>query len=383
MLVTRGKRYSAPNRFAQPVAAPSVAGTLQPRPNLETIRNLERAGVQRFNQNGVWLPNPSADAPFDRHAPQGYQSKVLGLGIGPNLPRHFWQLIKGDSGAGSSIYRTAELYQLLGPAGQRTAATPYSKAIQIATMKATDQRPRYFHTSLFSVGRITRVEGAGAPPLPTSEISRFAPGIPTGTPSTTGNTQFEIPQFSTTKFRIMVFDESGQRFVDVDVLGTRSMNLYGFGVTVFALIKEEGYEIDRQRDDNRPLGPGIVDQGIVGARIVPIRSNDTKSINNRTVTIISPTGPAEPTIVPIPPGAKRVQGYTSPPGADTQSIFFATVDPLNPGTAIDTSQGSIDFPPTPEARTALYDIPNANAIVIINGGGDPGREWVFVFEVTS
>ena len=184
----------------------------------------------------------------------------------------------------------------------------------------------------------------------------------------------------------MVFDESGQRFVDVDVLGTRSMNLYGFGVTVFALIKEDGYEIDRQRDDNALLGPGILDQSVVGARIVPIRSNDTKNINNRTVTIISPPAPAPPTIIPIPPGAKRVQGYTEPPGADGQRVFFATIDPLNPGppgAAIETIQGNVDFPPTPGARTDIYEVANSNAIVILNEGPQPGRAWQFVFEVTS
>src|SRR5690606_27017691 len=205
-----------------------------------------------------------------------------GLGLSPNIPKHFWQLLRGDAGPGSSIYRVAEIFQLLGFQGIRAAATPYSKAIELATMRSTDQRPRYFHTSLFSVGRIFQ-SSVAIQPLSTDEVKRFASGIPAGTPSITGNTQFGVPQFGTSQFRIMVHDESGQRFTDVDVIGTRSMNLYGFGVTVFALIKEDGYEIDRQRNDQIPLGPGILDQSLVGARIIPIQRNDTKNVNNRTV----------------------------------------------------------------------------------------------------
>lgn len=383
--MTRGKG-SASNRFAQPAPAPRAVGSLH-RPTIGDIRTLQRAQGRHLNDPAVYLPNPSAEAPFDRHRPQTYESKVYGLGLAPNIPQHFWQLIKGDSGAGSSGYRVAEIFQELAPINERTAATPYSKAIQLATMKSTDQRPRYFHASLFSVGRVFRNETPGGTgPLPFSEIERFASGIPAGTPSVAGNTQFGVPQFSTTQFRIMVFDESGQRFVDVDVIGTRSMSVYGFGVTVFALIKQEGYEIDRQRDDNRFLGPGILDQGVIGARIIPIRSNDTKNISNRTVTITNPGGAGgarPPTVVPIPPGARSVQGYVDVVGADAIPVYFATVDPLNSTSSIDGNQGVINFPPSPGARTDIYSIPNSNAIVIENPINSPFRLWSFVFEVTS
>lgn len=381
--MTRKKGRSTSNRFVQ-AAAQGAAGSSQPRLTIGQVRAIDRAGVKQFNDNAVYLPNPSVEAPFDRHIPQSYEQKVLGLGLAPNIPQHFWQLIRGDAGPGSSSYRIAELFQQLGASGERSAGTPYSKAIQIATMKSADQRPRYFHASLFSVGRVFQDETpGGVGPLPTDQITRFAAGIPAGTASVSGNTQFGVPQFSTTQFRIMVFDESGQRFVDVDVLGTRSMNLYGFGVTVFALIKEDGYEVDRQRDDNPPLGPGTLDQALVGARIIPIRSNETKNINNRTVTIRNPGPGFPPTIVPIPPGARRVQGYADPAGADLVPVFFSTVDPLNSTSSIDGNQGVINFPVLPGARTDIYDIPNSNAIVILNPAGQPSRSWQFVFEVTS
>ena len=381
--MARGKGHSASNRFTS--AALRVAGSPQPPANIGELRNLQRAEVSKFNDNAVYLPNPSAEAPFDRHHPQTYEQKIYGLGLAPNIPHHFWQLLKGDSGAGSSVYRTTELFQLLAPLNDRTAGTPYSQAIEIATMKATDQRPRYFQASLFSVGRIFGTSPGTATPLPHSDIVEFAPGIPAGTPSISGNTQFGVPQFSTTQFRIMVFDESGQRFVDVDVLGTRSMNLYGFGVTVFALIKEDGYEIDRQRDDNRALGPGLIDQSVVGARIIPIRTNERKNITNRTVTITAPVGGVgvAPTVVPIPPGARTVQGYLDLPFVGVVAIFFATVDPLDPSFPVIGNQGILDFPPTSPTRSDITDIPNSNAIVIENPAGEPARIWSFVFEVTS
>ena len=359
-------------RFARP-----------PQPlTLEAVRNIERSNIKTLNDNSVYLSNPVTGALFDRRSPQAYEQKVYGLGLAPNIPKHFWQLIKGDSGAGSSIYRVAELFQELAPLGERTAATPYSKAIELATLRSTDGRPRYFHTSLFSVGQVF-ISNAATVPRSLNEATRFAAGIPSGTPSITGNTQLGIPQFGTTQFRIMVHDESGQRFVDVDVLGTRSMNLYGFGVTVFALIKEDGYEIDRRRVDNPPLGPGILDQSVVGARIIPIKRNDTKNINNRTVSIISPAGRENVTVLPIPPGARTVQGYTNAAGADAVLVFFATIDPLDPTAgAVVGTQGVINFPPAPLTHTDKYNVPNANSIVLINIADEPLRGWIFVFEVT-
>jgi hypothetical protein len=344
------------------------------------LRDLQRSEVSRFNQNGVYLPNPSRDAPIDRHRPQAYDQKVKGLGLAPNVPKHFWQLLKGDAGSGSSSYRTTELFQLLAPTGGRTAATPYSKAVEIMALKSSDQRARYFHASLFSVGRVFAV-GAAVPPFSLDEVTRFAAGIPAGTPSVSGSTQFGVPQFSTTTFRIMVFDESGQRFVDVDVEGTRSMSLYGFGVTVFALIKDGGYTVDRQSNNNPLLGPGLVDQSVVGARIIPIRSNETKNINNRTVTIRVPGIPAGSASVPIPPGARTVQVFALTPTPPAVLMSFATIDPLDTGNPTIGSQGLLVFKSAVSGSSDVYRVPNSNAILIT-----PLNAFTsfitFVFEVT-
>lgn len=188
----------------------------------------------------------------------------------------------------------------------------------------------------------------------------------------------------------MVEDESGGRTYDVDALGTRSMNLFGFAVTVFVLIKEDGYEVDRQQIEADPasttlLGPGLVEQAIVGARIIPIRSNETKNTNNRTVGVDHPGG-ATSRIINIPPGALRVQLFDADPAPVPPagySFSFRIANPLAPvdgGAA--TSVGTIEFEPG-ESRTIIYDIPNANIIRIDSGAGSPPRIFNAVFEVTS
>jgi len=351
------------------------------RPSIGQIRNAQRAEVSRFNDPRVKLPNPTAQAPFDRTEPQPYESKVQALGLAPNVPKHFWQLLKGDAGPGSSVFRRVSLFQLLAAPGERVSSTPFIKPIQIATMRSTDQRPRYFQVSLFSVGRIFE---AGVPitPAPNEQITRFAPGIPQSVIPVVGNVARGVPLVSTTKFRIMVADESGQRFFDVDVVGTRSVNVYAFGVTVFALIKEAGYEIDRQTDNN-PALDGMVDQSIIGARIIAIRSNQTQNPNNRTVTISHPGGVPNVVLVPIPPGAKTVQvrcidgatifgGYT---------VSFLDADPLSPGTSgAAGGQGIID-PDPGKATSSIYRIPNSNLISFVNNVVDPSL-WSIVFEET-
>ena len=353
------------------------------RPSIGQLRNAQRAEVSRFNDPHVMLPNPTARAPFDRVRPQAYESKVQSLGLAPNTPEHFWQFLKGDSGAGSSVFRRVSLFQLLAAPGDRVASTPYSQAIQIATMRSRDQRPKYFQVSLFSVGRIFESQ-APIEPEPDDEITRFAPGIPQGIATTVVGTQVArgVPLVSTTTFRVMFHDESGQRFIDVDAVGTRSINVYAWGVTVFAMIKQVGYEIDRQVDTNAAL-TGMVDQSVVGARIIPIRSNFTQNVNNRTVTVNQPADIVRYT-VPIPPGAKTVQIYSIDGAARYAefSVRFEEADPLALGvSAAIATLGEID-PEPGKAMSAVYQIPNANSIVLTRIAGANPALWSLVFEET-
>lgn len=349
-------------------------------PTVGEIRDSQRQEARPLRDSSLYLPNPSAEAPFDRKQPLSSEDKAYAFGFSPRSPDGSWQLVRGDSGAGSSSFRVAELFQNLGGGGARLAETQYSQAIALATTRSTDQRPRFFQANLFSVGRLFQ-SVAGSPPLPTDEVTRFAAGIPPGTVSTTGRTQFGIPTVSTTQFRIMVNDESGQRYFDVDAMGTRSLILYGFGVTVFALIKADGYEIDRSRGVNPSLGPGLLDQSVVGSRIITMRTGYSTPIANRTTTIIG-LGDNSRTVMPIPPGSRKVQVYPFPidPASDNVVVHFSNEDLLNPSTVLSPGrQGIIDFP-APGARSSIYDIPNCNSIVIREPAGVAGRQWSFVFE---
>jgi len=353
------------------------------RLSIGNIRSIERADAYRLKNPNVSLPNPTAIPPLDRMRSQPYEAKVQSLGLGPNYPQHFWQLLRGDAGAGSSAYRRTTLFQQLAAPGIRAASTPYSKSIELATQKSSDQRPRYWQVSLLGIGRIIETP-VPIDPLSDDEILDTASGI---SQSAFIPAPFDvvrgIPLISTTKFRIMVHDESGQRFVDVDCIGTRSFSVYGFGVTVFALIKDEGYEVDRQVEPQQPLA-GMLDQSIVGARVIPIRTNFTQNPNNNTVTANQPAD-VDVMIVPIPPGSKTVQVFNLTSNARFGEFFmnFQNIDPLAPG--ISGSPGAMgEISPEPgKANSAIYQIPDANSIVIIRSVFPASDTlWSFVFEET-
>jgi len=350
------------------------------RLSTKEVRDAQRQELKNLNYPHVTLPNPSADPPLDRMRNQPYEAKIQSLGMAPNLPRHFYELLKGDSGAGSSIYRRASMFQQLAPVGGRTASTEYTKAIQIATMRSSDQRPRYWQASLLGVGRV--IESAvPIQPLSDDEILRFSPGIfqdvviPLPTNAARG-----VPLISTTKFRIMVHDESGQRFFDVDCLGARNVNVYAWGVTVFALIKEEGYEIDREQEQESLSG--MLDQSIMGARVIPIRTNFTQNPQNRTVTIDQPLQETA-FVLPIPPGSKRVQVYCNDGRArfNEYAVQFINVDPVNPGASGAVGFAGVIEPDPGVAYSTIYRIPNSNAISFSRLGINPAL-WTVVFEET-
>jgi hypothetical protein len=310
---------------------------------------------------------------------QPYDAKVRSLGLAPNIPRHFWQLLKGDAGAGSSIFRRTTLFQQLAAPGFRSAATMYSKAIEIATMRSKDQRPRYWQVSLLGVGRVIET-GVPIGPLSDDEILRTAPGIRQGEP-TVFPVARGVPLVSTTKFRIMVHDESGQRYFDVDCLGTRSLNLYGWGVTVFALINEEGYEVNRQGAEQEQF-IGLLDQTIVGARVLPIRSNFTQNPQNRTVTV-NFVPPDAAFVVPIPPGSKRVQVtcLDGPARFLENAVTMQNIDPINSGASGTNGAMGRILPEPGKPSSPIMRVADANTITVLRITQNPTL-WSFVFEET-
>lgn len=361
--MTRGK-----NRFQAASKPPYTIGDL---------RNLQRAEVRHLNGHGVYLNNPDQDAPIQRDAKNSYRGSI---GY-PRSPDHFYDLVHGDAGAGQSNYRRVELLQLLAEDDGRVSDTPYSKAYELFTCRSTDNRPRYWQANLFNIARIFR-SAAGGPVAPKDFVLQYAAGFPPGLPALADYSP-GIPPVGVAQFRVMVFDESGQRFYDTDVLGTRGVTAFGWGMTVFVLAKEQSFIIDRQREDNLTVPfEGLIEQSVIGARIIPIRQNNTRSIDNRTVTFRTAVSQSASAIM-VPPGARRVQISSLDlvdPGAFYRWEFRAT-DPLNPDPGVNTTMGIIDFDPG-KRSTSVLDIPNANVVYArgLNVGG-PSALWSIVFEL--
>jgi len=337
------------------------------------MRNAERASVQRFNDNGVYLPNPDAQPVYDKHKPIPSDQKALAFGMEPISPKRLWQLPYGDAGAGQSVYRRVQVfYPLNNPdegvlGDNRIPEFPYSEAVAVATNRSADQKPSYFHVSVYGIG--VRRNGRQEPalqPIPQAEILQrqfeqiFVAAGATAIPLTP---RF-IPSVPSCQARVMVHDESGQRFFDVDVLGNRSLSVYGWGVTVFVLIKRPGFEFDEQNPQVNSVQASGYEDDIIGARIVPIFTNKTESVQNRTISIT--IDPAEfvglPRIIPVPPGSRKVQIFSNnpdPAGAGFQAEFlYGRIDP-----AIRSDVGTIDFI-AGQSKTDIISIPNAPSIAI-------------------
>ena len=350
------------------------------------IRDMEREAARPLNQNGVWLPNPTAEPSFDRHEPIPSDQKARAFGMEPTSPKRLFDLPQGDAGAGQSVYRRIHAFYPMGLATPTGALSlNYTKALEIATNRSTTKSPRYFHVSIYGFG-VRRQGGFGellAPLTIAQAQDRQFEAIYFNTPAQPDLTPRFIPSVASAQARVMIHDESGQRFFDVDVIGTRSFTVYAFGVTVFLLVKPPGYEVDEQNPDSLiPIdanGLGVEDD-IVGARIVPIFTNRTESIQNRTISItIDAVGR---TIVPIPPGARRVQIFSNEPGPALLPVILQFWFGRGSfGSRPDL--GIIDWEPG-QSKTAMVEIPNASAISINVLGIPPvPTGFILIFEVES
>jgi len=372
-------------------------GVLYPdgRPSIKEVRDVERSAIARFNDPRVMLPNPTADAPFDRTEPQSRVAKNEALGFQVQ-PDRIIDLPPGDAGAGQSVYRRTHVFSRLNASTSPdapVAGNPFDRAIGMATYVSSDCRPRLWHVSFFGIG-VQRVANAiPLAPLSNNEIlsEQFSP--------VDGNilpTRRFIPSISQLKGRIMAFDESGQRFYDVDMLGNRSLDIYAWGVTAFILApgnfyegvpEQTAYEVNTQNggiEVPQTEFEGIVEDSIIGVRIVPIVINSTQNVENRTVTVVVPAGtPADPARVPIPPGTLKVQVICHD-GAAAASAFNLRFDAGNDGTFLGRSDlGILDFNPG-QARTDLVNVPNSTQIIITpNADPSPETGFSFIFVVES
>lgn len=372
-------------------------GVLYPngRPNISQVRDLERAMQQPFNDPRVMLPNPSQGAPFDRTEPLDRIAKNEALGFQVQ-PDRLIDLPPGDAGAGKSMYRRTHIFARLNAStspGAPVAGNPFDKAIGMATYRSSDCRPRFWHISFFGIGVQRVANNVPLDPLTNNEILSDQLDPVTNNILPTGRF---VPAISQMKGRIQAFDESGSRFYDVDVLGNRSLDIYAWGVTAFILApgnfyegvpEQAAYEVNTQNGGiavPQTQLEGLVEDSLIGVRIVPIVINSTQNTENRTITVVTPSGAGvvAPTRVPIPPGTLRVQVLCHD-GPIVAAAYTLQFDAGDDGTFLGRSDlGLLEFNPG-QARTDLMLVPNA-AQIIITPPNDPGIVgWSFIFVVEA
>ena len=225
---------------------------------IKEIREQQRVAAMQYQQENPGIYNPEVSGMLDKEAPITSEEKALALGFEATSPKRLLDLPPGDAGCGESMFRLSHVFYSLstgveGGPGLDPRYTPYSQAVALATQSSSDQKPRYWHVSIYGTGvRREGIRPGAGSPLSLSEIQSRAfeaiytvlAGIPTDR-----TTRF-VPSVPTCQARVLVHDESGGRYVDVDVIGTRSMTFYGFGATVFLLIKPSGYEVDPANESN-------------------------------------------------------------------------------------------------------------------------------------
>ena len=365
-------------------------GVLYPdgRPDISQVRNLERANTLALRDPRVYLPNPDTDAPFDRSRPQSREARAEAFGF-QQQPDRLIDLPPGDAGAGQSMYRRTHMFSRLdNPATSSVGGNPMDKAIGMATYRSSDCRPRFWHISFFGIG-IQRVGNAVAlQPLSSSEIlsQQLLPTV-TGAVSSADY----IPAITQLKGRVMVFDESGQRFYDVDIMGNRSLDVYAWGVTAFILApgnfgsvpEQSAYEVNRGSGGGLPQTglAGLVEDSLIGVRIVPIAVNSTQNSENRTITVI--TNNVDVTRVPIPPGTRKVQ-VISHEAAAIAGTYLITFDAGTDGTFAGSSTLGILNINAGESKSDQVLVPNSAQLLFTPPGGlAASHGWSIIFTVES
>lgn len=354
---------------------------------IRELRNMQRRMARAFEQVNPSIYNPDVSGLLDKtHVPTS-EEKALALGFEASEPKRLLDLPCGDAGSGQTMFRRSHVfYRLEGPGlnafNSRPAFEPYSNAIGLATQRSSDQKPRYWHVSIYGVGVRRPGQGAvGILPLSESEVASQAFEAIFGTISGDLTTRF-VPSVPTCQARVLVHDESGGRYFDVDVIGTRSFAVYAFGVTVFLLIKPIGYEVNPSNDAlNEPIVSTVmVEDDIVGARVLPIATNVKQNRDLRTITAVTDVGDGV-IFVPIPPGSLKVQIINHD---DSVEAALWTIDFIynraTAGTRVD--MGKIDMIPG-LARTPVLEIPNVPAISFTAPGGTLPTQWSLIFEVAS
>lgn len=367
-------------RFGTMMPPPDNSAIVAPHGAYVRPEPMETSEVEVINRKGMYLRNPTEEPDFDRMRPRPWQDRQRGLGFAMR-PHNINDISPGDAASGISQFRRSQFFtqltvlNVMGVAVVSAADLVWNRAIAMATARSSDTRPRFFHVSFFGNG-VIRETGNSPPvivgPLTESEIQ-----------SASGR----APSLSMLRGRVLVQDESGGRFFDVDVLGTRSFSIYAFAVTVFILLPETpdgvqlGEEVDSfNRSQNLLRGSGVIEDSLCAARVVPIFQNASQITDNitRTITVLAGTTGA----LEIPPGTTRVQ---------IRSSFVRTALPVDyvvafsvaPTLTAGNGMGAIFFIPG-TLETDTIEVPNAKFIVFIDSLISPlERAWVATFTVEA
>ena len=319
------------------------------------------------------LDNPVREPPIDRKHMRGFRPELLGF---QRRSENFNDLSVGEAGAGVSQFRRAQFFSRIAGALDFADLFDYNEPIAIATAKAADVRPRFWHISFFAVSALSGGLAAGpSGPLTQGEILSTAGKEPTNT---------------VLKGRIQVYDESGSRFYDVNIHGTSSFSFYGWGVTTFILLPtlngvSQASEVDVQNPALTPDTPGLHENTLATGRIIPTFQNVTQITDQVTRTTTAPSGVVGGFgVLPIPPGARAVRIRANvgvAPGALSPGyeINFAVA----PGAGRPLSLGHISLLPG-RLESSLVAVPNATFIAFrAVAPADPEVEWIATFIVEA
>lgn len=309
------------------------------------------------------LDNPVREPDIDRKRMVRPRAKSFGF---RERPKNFNDLDVGEAGAGVSQFRRAQFYsRILGVGAEVADAFDYNIPIGIATARAADTRPRFWHVSFFAN---SIVQAAADGPVSESDILRA--------------------NFSNSvlKGRVEVYDESGGRFYDVNIHGTESFSFYGWGVTTYILLPSlngvtQGFEVDSTNLAATPVFPdGTAENTLATGRIIPTFQNVSITTDQVTATVTVPGGGGSGFIT-IPPGARGVRiraNFGVAAVSPAYEINFAVV----PATGRPAALGAISLLPG-RLETALIDVPNATFIAFASTGPDPEVEWIATFVVEA
>lgn len=322
------------------------------------------------------LEGPDDVSPsMEKTIPRPVLARQRGLGFAPR-PHNINDVAPGDAAAGRSEFRRGQFFTQLtsvipGGGSYDVVDLIWDKPIGMATGRSSDTRPRFWHVSFFNYGTVRQVAAGTVSPLTEAEI-QVAAG--------------RGPSVAMVRGRVQIFDESGGRFFDVDILGTRSFSFYAFGVTAAILLpnapdgSDISVEINAQATTQPALGPGLIEDSFAAARILPIFQNATQIIDTITSTVTVPLGGAGS--IQIPPGTTRVQLRTS---FDRTAIPADYIIAFSAGPTF-TAGNSIGqifvIPGTTETDT--IEVPNANFITFVDSVGAPSlKTWIATFTVEA